>query len=167
MKNNFKPNEYTKDLKSAIEELGGQKAVSERFKIPYRTVQNWARGTRHPPEYVARLLIDHAQEKVIHESCMNDSYSLYIEDQETLSWYEKELKKKREKIEELEARNEVLFGQMEAMTELAQKRREHIEANEAAIDQLEKALDATREDLAKERHAREVWARQAGILAGR
>lgn len=160
-------NEYTDDLRDAIKELGGQKAVSERFKIPYRTVQNWYRAVRNPPEYVARLIIDHAQEKVIHESCMNDNYSLYIEDQEALSWYETELKEKREKIEELEARNEVLFEQMEAMTELAQKRREHIEASEAAIDQLEKALDATREELAKEKHAREVWARQAGMLAGR
>lgn len=89
-----KAKEIVKDnLKTAISQLGGIKAVSDRFEIPYRTVQNWSDGTRTPPNYVYRMIVE--------------------------------------------------------------------------IDQLEKTLDATREELAKERHAREVWARQAGMLTRR
>lgn len=156
--------EVLKDnLKTAISQLGGIKAVADRFEIPYRTVQNWSDGTRTPPIYVAKMIIE-----VEKQERKNDgNYKAYIEEQEGLAWYEKELERKKQKVTELEARNGVLQEQLDAMVELAQKRREHIEANEAAIDQLEKALDATREELAKERHAREVWARQAGMLAGR
>ena len=53
------------DLKAAIAELGGQKAVANRFGIPYRTVQNWYRGER-TPEYVARMIIMFNADEIEH-----------------------------------------------------------------------------------------------------
>lgn len=35
-----------------------QKALSERFGIPLRTVENWAGGQRQPPEYVINMMIE-------------------------------------------------------------------------------------------------------------
>ncbi len=35
-----------------------QKAMAEHFKIPIRTVSDWERGLRTPPEWVCMLLID-------------------------------------------------------------------------------------------------------------
>lgn len=32
------------------------KEVSERYTIPYRTVQNWVYGVSKPPEYVERMI---------------------------------------------------------------------------------------------------------------
>ena len=31
-------------------------ALARRFKIPYRTVQDWAAGKRTPPDYVLRMI---------------------------------------------------------------------------------------------------------------
>lgn len=35
-----------------------QKAMSELFGIPIRTVSDWERGLRTPPEWVCRLLVN-------------------------------------------------------------------------------------------------------------
>lgn len=32
------------------------KQISDRFSIPYRTVQNWANGTRNCPTYVTNMM---------------------------------------------------------------------------------------------------------------
>lgn len=32
------------------------KDISERFNIPYRTVQNWAGGVSTPPPYIIRMI---------------------------------------------------------------------------------------------------------------
>lgn len=34
-----------------------QAEMSEKMCIPKRTIEDWERGTRKPPEYVARLVI--------------------------------------------------------------------------------------------------------------
>lgn len=34
------------------------KGISDRFKIPYRTVQNWANGTRECPSYIIGMMIE-------------------------------------------------------------------------------------------------------------
>jgi len=34
------------------------KDISEVFKIPYRTVQNWAGGTSTPPSYIPNMMFD-------------------------------------------------------------------------------------------------------------
>lgn len=35
-----------------------QKAMSDRFGIPLRTVENWAGGQRQPPEYVINMIVE-------------------------------------------------------------------------------------------------------------
>lgn len=35
-----------------------QQAMSERFGIPKRTIENWEGGQRKPPEWAERLLLD-------------------------------------------------------------------------------------------------------------
>ena len=35
-----------------------QSAMSKRFAIPLRTLENWCRGVSRPPEYVRFMLID-------------------------------------------------------------------------------------------------------------
>lgn len=35
-----------------------QKAMAEHFKIPIRTVSDWERGLRNPPEWVCILLVN-------------------------------------------------------------------------------------------------------------
>ncbi len=35
-----------------------QKAMAEHFKIPLRTVSDWERGLRNPPEWVCMLLVN-------------------------------------------------------------------------------------------------------------
>lgn len=35
-----------------------QKQMSDMFKIPKRTIENWESGQRTPPEYVKLLVID-------------------------------------------------------------------------------------------------------------
>lgn len=32
--------------------------MSNVFEIPYRTIQNWENGTRKPPKYVEKLIIE-------------------------------------------------------------------------------------------------------------
>lgn len=45
------------DVKSLRETAGlTQKAMSAMFKIPLRTVSDWERGLRKPPEWVCMLL---------------------------------------------------------------------------------------------------------------
>ena len=44
-------------IKDLRERTGmNRKEFCEQFQIPYRTVTEWERGTRHAPEYVVRLL---------------------------------------------------------------------------------------------------------------
>lgn len=35
-----------------------QKAMAEHFKIPIRTISDWERGLRNPPEWVCMLLVN-------------------------------------------------------------------------------------------------------------
>lgn len=35
-----------------------QKALSERFGIPLRTIEDWAGGRRKPPEYVVNMIVE-------------------------------------------------------------------------------------------------------------
>lgn len=47
------------DVKSARLSAGlTQKAMAERFEIPIRTVSDWERGLRNPPEWTCKLLVD-------------------------------------------------------------------------------------------------------------
>lgn len=39
-----------------------QKALSDRFGIPLRTVENWAGGKRQPPEYVINMIVEILEE---------------------------------------------------------------------------------------------------------
>lgn len=48
-----------KDVKHARQTRGiTQKAMSEYFGIPVRTISDWERGLRNPPEWTCRLLIN-------------------------------------------------------------------------------------------------------------
>lgn len=44
-----------------------QKSMAEHFKIPIRTVSDWERGLRNPPEWSCMLLVD-AIERIKSES---------------------------------------------------------------------------------------------------
>ena len=45
------------DIKELRESTGmNRKEFCEYFRIPYRTVTDWERDTRHAPDYVLRLL---------------------------------------------------------------------------------------------------------------
>lgn len=166
------------ELKAAIARLGGQKAVADRFGIPYRTVQNWYRGERTPPEYVARMIISFDEQElcqlvdqmyyddVISElkeknEALNerdkDETKRYIEDQEALQWYESELSNAK-------AQNEVLQKQFDAAMELAQNRRREVEALDMEVCELREMVEALQHELEKQKKAREVWMRQAGAL---
>ena len=47
------------DVKKARYDAGlTQKAMSEQFKIPIRTISDWERGLRKPPEWVCMLLVN-------------------------------------------------------------------------------------------------------------
>ena len=35
-----------------------QKAMADHFEIPLRTVSDWERGLRNPPEWVCKLLVN-------------------------------------------------------------------------------------------------------------
>ena len=49
--------ECCKKIKELRERPGmNRKEFCEYFQIPYRTVTEWERDTRHAPEYVLRLL---------------------------------------------------------------------------------------------------------------
>ena len=45
-------------IKEAREVTGmTQKEMSERLKIPQRTIEDWERGTRKPPEWAETLIV--------------------------------------------------------------------------------------------------------------
>ena len=45
------------NIKEIREKTGlNKKEFSEKYCIPYRTIQNWEDGQRNPPEYVVTLL---------------------------------------------------------------------------------------------------------------
>lgn len=45
------------DIKRLIDNTGDTMMdISVRYGIPYRTVQEWCAGRRHPADYVVRLL---------------------------------------------------------------------------------------------------------------
>ncbi|NLA70182.1 MAG: helix-turn-helix transcriptional regulator [Clostridiales bacterium] len=45
------------NIKEIREKTGlNKKEFSEKYCIPYRTIQNWEDGQRNPPEYVVMLL---------------------------------------------------------------------------------------------------------------
>lgn len=47
------------DVKNARVAIGfTQKAMAEHFEIPIRTVSDWERGLRNPPEWVCKLLVN-------------------------------------------------------------------------------------------------------------
>ena len=49
--------DYKDKIKSLRESTGmNRKEFCEYFQIPYRTVTEWERDTRHAPDYVIRLL---------------------------------------------------------------------------------------------------------------
>lgn len=51
------PKTDPKTIKELCTEYGlTQTELSQRFGIPYRTVQDWYRGVRVPPEYVVRMI---------------------------------------------------------------------------------------------------------------
>lgn len=45
------------------------KDISERFEIPYRTVQNWVSGVSNPPAYVIKLIWNN----IINESIIEEN----------------------------------------------------------------------------------------------
>lgn len=166
------------ELKAAIVNLGGQKAVANRFGIPYRTVQNWYRGERTPPEYVARMivlfdenefsyLVDQMHNEDVISELKRENEDLserdkadtkrYIEDQEALRWYNDELDRAR-------AENAVLQKQFDAAMELAQNRRREVEALDMEVCELREQVETLQHKLEEQKKAREVWMRQAGML---
>lgn len=47
----------TKTIKEICAEYGlSQIGLARKFDIPYRTVQDWCRGLRVPPEYVVKMI---------------------------------------------------------------------------------------------------------------
>ena len=51
------------ELKKARENANlTQKAMSELLKIPLRTISDWERGLRTPPEYVKLLIVEKLQD---------------------------------------------------------------------------------------------------------
>lgn len=54
------------DIREMRTRLGDtQSGFSERYGIPFRTVQNWEAGVRKPPEYVTKLLEDRIREDLV------------------------------------------------------------------------------------------------------
>lgn len=52
------------DVKSArVKAHLTQKAMADLFKIPVRTVSDWERGLRNPPEWVCLLLVNALEAK--------------------------------------------------------------------------------------------------------
>lgn len=46
-------------IKEAREAAGmTQKEMSERLKIPQRTIEDWERGARKPPEWAVMLIVE-------------------------------------------------------------------------------------------------------------
>ncbi len=81
----------------------------------------------------------------------------YIEDQEALRWYNDELDKANERIE-------VLQKQLDEATEMENARLRIQEALEMEVDELRETVKALTRELEKQKKAREVWVRQAGML---
>lgn len=159
------------ELRAAIAELGGQKAVATRFGIPYRTVQNWYRGERTPPEYVARMLVQYNEDEIHHlttEMYNQDTISelrrsnkdlmerdkadtkRYIEDQEALAWYESELCKAKTTIENQREEINLLLHSLQQLEDEAHAYR--------------KLWEEAEQEVEKQKKAREVWVRQVGML---
>ncbi|MBO5159338.1 MAG: helix-turn-helix domain-containing protein [Lachnospiraceae bacterium] len=59
----------SKKIKELRESTGmNRKEFCDYYHIPYRTVTEWERDTRHAPEYVLRLLEYHIRtEKLLHQ----------------------------------------------------------------------------------------------------
>lgn len=58
----------TKTIKEICAEYGlSQIGLARKFDIPYRTVQDWCRGLRVPPEYVVKMI-----EELLKRGCEND-----------------------------------------------------------------------------------------------
>ena len=51
-----------------------RKEFCEYFKIPYRTVTEWERGTRNAPEYVLRLLAYYLRMESIQQNKEKESF---------------------------------------------------------------------------------------------
>lgn len=48
---------YNRDVRSICNVAGiSQRSLAERFCIPYRTVEDWCRGVRTPPDYVRLMM---------------------------------------------------------------------------------------------------------------
>lgn len=46
-----------RNIKMVMAQYGyNQKRLSERFSIPYRTIQNWVGGQRECPDYIIRMM---------------------------------------------------------------------------------------------------------------
>ena len=62
------------DIRGLRESTGmNRKEFCEFFQIPYRTVTDWERGTRHAPDYVLRLLDYYIRiERLAKENLEND-----------------------------------------------------------------------------------------------
>lgn len=51
--------DFSEKLKEARKEAGlSQQRMGERMLIPKRTVENWETGTRVPPPYVQRFVLN-------------------------------------------------------------------------------------------------------------
>ena len=47
------------DIQEFIKSSGmTHKQLSERFRIPKRTIEDWSRGVRKCPEYVVKMMIE-------------------------------------------------------------------------------------------------------------
>ena len=58
-----------KTIKELCEEYGiSQSEMSRAYKIPLRTVQGWAGGSRTPPEYVVTLLEESLKRRKANEN---------------------------------------------------------------------------------------------------
>lgn len=54
------------DIREMRIQLGDtQSEFAERYRIPFRTVQNWESGVRKPPEYVLKMLSDRIRDDLI------------------------------------------------------------------------------------------------------
>lgn len=147
------------ELRAAIANLGGQKAVAKRFGIPYRTVQNWYRGERTPPEYVARMItlfdeeeLNHAVDQMYNEDVItelkrkNEDLSerdkadskRYIDDQEALAWYESELSKAKTTIENQREELNLMYNSFRQLEEETRAYRELWEESEKKLAKLKK-----------------------------
>lgn len=55
--------DFSEKLKEARKEAGlSQQSMGERMLIPKRTVENWETGTRVPPPYVQRFVLNELEQ---------------------------------------------------------------------------------------------------------